>query len=182
MRLFYDFEFVEDGQTIDPVSVGMVREDGTELYAVFATADEAALTGDPWLRDNVWVQLPTVPCPPGHRCLTRGHGHLDLDHPAVRPPAQIRNLVGDFIQDTPDVQLWADHSAYDHVALAQLWGRMVALPTHVPMFTSELQQEARRLGAAALPAQEPGTQHHALLDARYDRDVALYLDALAAVA
>jgi hypothetical protein len=123
-----------------------------------------------------------VPCPRGHRCLTQGHGHLDTAHPDVRPAAQIRRLVGDFIQDTPDPELWADYSAYDHVALAQMWGRMTALPSHVPMFTSELQQEARRLNAVALPQQEPGTLHHALLDARYDRDVALYLDAVKAAA
>ena len=31
MRVFYDFEFLEDYHTIDPISVGMVREDGREL-------------------------------------------------------------------------------------------------------------------------------------------------------
>lgn len=35
MRYFYDFEFLEDGRTIDPISVGVVAEDGREYYAVF---------------------------------------------------------------------------------------------------------------------------------------------------
>ena len=30
----YDFEFLEDGSTIEPISIGMVCEDGREYYAV----------------------------------------------------------------------------------------------------------------------------------------------------
>ena len=34
MRFFYDCEFIEDGTTIDLVSIGVVGEDGREFYAV----------------------------------------------------------------------------------------------------------------------------------------------------
>ena len=34
MRIFYDTEFLEDGKTIDLISIGMVAEDGREYYAV----------------------------------------------------------------------------------------------------------------------------------------------------
>lgn len=34
MRIYYDCEFLEDGNTIDLISMGMVAEDGRELYAV----------------------------------------------------------------------------------------------------------------------------------------------------
>lgn len=34
MRYFFDTEFYEDGKTIDLVSIGIVAEDGRELYAV----------------------------------------------------------------------------------------------------------------------------------------------------
>ncbi|MBA3574969.1 MAG: 3'-5' exoribonuclease, partial [Pseudonocardiales bacterium] len=33
MRFFYDCEFIEDGLTIDLVSIGVVDEDGREFYA-----------------------------------------------------------------------------------------------------------------------------------------------------
>ena len=34
MRYFYDTEFLEDGETIDLISIGIVAEDGREYYAV----------------------------------------------------------------------------------------------------------------------------------------------------
>ncbi len=32
MRYWYDTEFIEDGKTIDLISIGIVAEDGRELY------------------------------------------------------------------------------------------------------------------------------------------------------
>src|SRR4051812_11038169 len=34
MKYFYDTEFLEDGQTIELISIGIVAEDGREYYAV----------------------------------------------------------------------------------------------------------------------------------------------------
>jgi 3' exoribonuclease, RNase T-like len=34
VKIFYDTEFIEDGRTIDLISIGMVAEDGREYYAV----------------------------------------------------------------------------------------------------------------------------------------------------
>ena len=39
MRFFYDCEFIEDGTTIELVSLGMVAEDGRELYVVSTEFD-----------------------------------------------------------------------------------------------------------------------------------------------
>ena len=39
MRYFYDTEFLEDGETIDLISIGIVAEDGREYYAVNLNAD-----------------------------------------------------------------------------------------------------------------------------------------------
>ena len=41
MRFFYDCEFIEDGTTIDLVSIGVVGEDGREFYAVSTEFDAA---------------------------------------------------------------------------------------------------------------------------------------------
>lgn len=59
--------------------------------------------------------------------------------------------------------------AYDHVGLCQLWGRMIDLATGLPMFTNDIQQEARRLGVTwdELPPQPDG-HHNALADARHN--------------
>ena len=39
MRYFYDTEFIEDGSTIELVSIGIVAEDGREFYAVSTEFD-----------------------------------------------------------------------------------------------------------------------------------------------
>ena len=55
-RFFYDTEFIEDGTTIDLVSIGVVDETGREFYAVSTQFDERKAI--PWVRRNVLDQLP----------------------------------------------------------------------------------------------------------------------------
>lgn len=168
MRYFYDTEFVEDGTTIDLVSIGIVADDGRELYAVSSEFDVGKLHRNPWLVENVWPYLPTRQHPSGARCRCL-HGHLDVDDPVVRPRAQIARAVRDFLlvgEGKPE--LWAWYGAYDHVALCQLWGRMIDLPDGVPMWTNDIKQEAARLGDPEMPPQDV-KEHHALADARHNR-------------
>ena len=47
MKYFLDTEFIEDGHTIDLISIGIVSEDDRELYC------ESALI--PWHRADPWV-------------------------------------------------------------------------------------------------------------------------------
>lgn len=158
-RFFYDTEFIEDGRTIDLVSIGIVREDGREYYAVTDIPDHVyRMRRDAWLAANV---LPFLPLNDG--------GFLDLSHPDVKPRSVIRNEVLDFLTDDAWPQLWAWYGAYDHVALAQLWGRMIDLPSKLPMFTNDIRQLWDAAGRPTLPQQDEGTKHHALYDARHDR-------------
>ena len=57
MRFFYDCEFIEDGVTIDLVSIGVVDEEGREFYAVSTEFDPER--AGPWVRQNVLNQLPS---------------------------------------------------------------------------------------------------------------------------
>ncbi|WEH40768.1 3'-5' exoribonuclease [Streptomyces sp. AM 2-1-1] len=175
-RIFYDTEFLDDGRTIDLISIGMVTEDGREIYAVSSEFDQTAVRQHGWLMANVWPSLPILKNPRG----TRGVDRLDLAHPDVRPRNQIARLVQQFTLSVPDPQLWAYYSAYDHVALAQLWGPMSNLPAGIPMQTDDLVTEVKRLSLtpADLPQQADG-HHNALSDARHNRDMAWYLDSIA---
>src|SRR3712207_9345974 len=56
-RYFYDTEFIEDGTTIDLVSIGVVDETGREFYAVSTEFDPDKAI--PWVRRNVLDQLPS---------------------------------------------------------------------------------------------------------------------------
>lgn len=171
--IFYDTEFIEDGRTIDLISIGMVREsDGAELYLVNADIPARRIKKSPWLMENVVPHLP------------RGHGDWRLHMPKrwlfdyydhrVKRHAEIAQDVRRFISQTEDPELWAWYGAYDHVVLCQLWGRMVDLPSEVPMWTNDIQQEWTRLGRPDLPEQTAG-EHDALADARHCRDLSAVL-------
>lgn len=176
----YDTEFLEDGRTIDLISIGLVREDGAEYYAIVKCLRLAGswLTriGDhPWLMEHV---VPTLPLAVD-KFRTRGGGtwnsvKWDTDHPDyvhVKDREVIAAEVREFILGNhpdmlPHVELWADYGAYDHVALCQLWGSMVSLPEGIPMWTHDLRQEAERAGVKEPPAMPGATGHNALDDAR----------------
>lgn len=180
----YDWEFLEDGKTIEPISIGIKADGGREYYAVNARLASRGWKGwrlrrrirkHKWLMENV---IPHLPKPSGDWNLHMPKSWLfNYRDPAVKPMSRIADEVMDFIRASgDDVQLWANYGAYDHVCLAQLWGRMIDLPEGVPMFTNDIQQEARRQGLAwdALPKQETG-EHNALADARHNQVVRHWL-------
>lgn len=148
MRYFYDCEFIEDGTTIDLVSVGMVAEDGREFYAVSTDFDPAR--AGPWVRRNV---LPKLPNPSSSAWMSR---------------ARIRDELYDFVTApiSGQVELWAWIGAYDHVAVCQLWGDMTQLPAAMPRFTRDVRQLWEMAGEPELPS-HPGGAHDALGDARH---------------
>lgn len=173
-RYWYDCEFHEDGTTIDLISIGIVCEDGREYYAVNSEADWERIRANKWLCENVVPHLPLVG---GVRHLAYGIGysfHVTRRDTRVKPKWVIGNEVRDFLLAAPEPELWAWYGAYDHVALCQLWGRMIDLPPGIPMWTNDLKQEVTRLGNPTLPAQEDA-EHDALADARHLRFRAEYL-------
>lgn len=145
-RFFYDCEFIEDGTTIELISIGMVAEDGREFYAVSTefNPDNAGV----WVRRHVLDKLP----PPSS--------------PAWRSRAKIRDELLEFLLAPGlPVELWAWYAAYDHVALAQLWGAMPALPREIPKLTREIRQHWEMAGCPPIP--DAGRDRHdALADAR----------------
>jgi hypothetical protein len=145
-RYFYDCEFIEDGRTIELVSIGVVGQDGREFYAVSSEFDPARAGS--WVASRVLSKLP----PPSD--------------PAWRSRQQIRDELFEFLTAPGlPIQLWAWYAAYDHVALAQLWGDMPALPRQVPRLTFEIRQHWEAAGCPPIP--DPGRDRHdALADAR----------------
>lgn len=148
MRFFYDCEFIEDGVTIELISIGVVDEQGREYYAV-STEFDPERAGE-WVRSHVLPKLP----PPWHQ--------------AWRSRADIRSTLLRFLTAAGNgIELWAWFAAYDHVALAQLWGPMPRLPRALPRFTRDLRQRWEDVGKPALPP-PPSDAHDALADARHN--------------
>ncbi|WCZ32863.1 polyadenylate-specific 3'-exoribonuclease AS [Corynebacterium massiliense] len=148
MRYFYDTEFIEDGRTIELVSVGVVAEDGREYYAV--STDFDASRANAWVRGNVLAKLPSAA------------------NPVWKPRDTIRQELFAFLTaDGERPELWAWVGGYDHVVIAQLWGDMSELPPQMPRFTRELKQYWEFAGKPQLP-KTPSGNHDALVDARHN--------------
>lgn len=158
MRYFYDTEFIEDGKTIDLISIGIVCEDGREYYAI-STEFNATEASD-WVKQNVLIHLP-----PRERQFAQGY------HPWVSR-ATIKSDLLDFCDSTTfgKPEFWAYYADYDHVALCQLFGAMMDLPKGWPMYTRDLKQLCVSIGDPKLPEQDKG-EHHALADARWNKKV-----------
>lgn len=168
MKVYYDTEFLEDGKTIELISIGMVAEDGREYYAVNRDAPWRRIKKHEWLMANV---VPGLPKAHGDERNHQMGWLFNRYDPCVKPKYQIADdvrlfLLGEDPHDAPAIELWGWYSAYDHVVLAQLFGRMIDLPRGIPMWTNDLRQEVARLGDPPLPKQESGL-HNALADARH---------------
>ena len=156
-RYFFDTEFIEDGKTIDLLSIGIVSDDGREYYAASLEADQSR--ADDWVRANV---LPLLP-PTG-----------DV---AWKSRVTIRDEVTAFLLADAKPEVWAYYADYDWVALCQLFGRMIDLPKGLPMFCMDLKQLSVMVGSPKHPEMN-GHEHSALDDARWNRDLYNFLTAL----
>lgn len=141
MKIWFDTEFIEDGKAIDLISIGMVREDGQELYLESAECD--------FSRASVWVRDNVLPSLSGH-------------HTARW---RMRNRIVEFCGEKPE--LWGYYADYDWVVLCQLFGTMMDLPKGWPMYCRDVKQLCDSLGNPKLPEQGKG-EHHALADARWN--------------
>lgn len=144
MHVWFDTEFIEDGHTIELLSIGLVREDGMEYYAEPSETDRSLAS--PWVVENV---LPLLTGP-------------------ILPKAQIAADIIEFAGEEP--QFWAYYCSYDWVALCQLHGTMMDLPTGWPMWCRDLKQLAEMYANTNLEELVPQLdEHNALADARWTR-------------
>lgn len=148
MRFWFDTEFIEDGRTIDLISIGIVAEDGREFYAELEECDLSRAS--PWVRQNV------VPHLTGYKS-TRQAVALSIEQFCSEYPITTGPTKPEF---------WAYYGAYDWVALCQLFGTMMDLPKGWPMYVRDIKQWCDMLGNPKLPEQGKG-EHHALADARW---------------
>lgn len=142
-RVFFDTEFIEDGKTIDLLSIGMVREDGRTYYAESFETDHSRASD--WVKANVLPQLRTPKL---------------LRKPRAVIAAEIVHFVG------IEPSFWAYYADYDWVVLCQLYGTMMDLPPTWPKFCLDVKQLAVMKGNPRLPKQQ-GPEHNALEDARW---------------
>jgi hypothetical protein len=167
MKYFYDFEFLEDGVTIEPISLGIAAEDDRTLYWVNTSFNwDRLVTTQAQAEQLKWLNEHVRP-------------HLDerYDHQKAfrmqTSPTTAASLVREFLTDwghgsnTPE--LWGYYSDYDHVALAQMFGRMTDWPFPKTMLTYDLKQLMDHAKVKS-PVPKPSVAHNALHDALWIRD------------
>jgi len=169
-KYWLDTEFIEDGKTIDLISIGIVSEDGREFYAESSDADLSR--ANDWVKDNVLVHLWSRQSDKRSANLwTRDGGAGGL-----LPRRHIALAVQDFC--SPEVhgepEFWGYYADYDWVVVCQLFGTMMDLPKRWPMYCRDIKQWADDCGNPKLPA-EGKDEHHALADARWNRQAWYWL-------
>jgi len=146
MKYFLDEEFIERPSTIELISIGMVAEDGRELYLENAEAD---LThADDWIKTNVLAHLQGGSCRVSR--------------------LEMRQRILEFVGADMKPEWYGYYSDYDWVVFCWIFGRMIDLPKHFPKYCRDFKQTMDTFGIkkSDLPKQE-GTEHHALADARW---------------
>lgn len=168
MKYFYDTEFIEDGKTIDLISIGIVCEDGRTYYAI--STEFNPKKADQWVKDNVLNQLPPK--------------NVNLSDVSISPRVkeeslawksreQIKQDIVAFVGEDK-LELWAYYADYDHIALCQLFGRMIDLPKNFPYYTRDIKQLCDDKGNPKLPEQGKG-EHNALADAKWNQEAYQFL-------
>lgn len=156
-RYFLDTEFIEDGKTIDLISIGIVCEDWRELYYVNKECDFSKASD--WVKHNVLNQLPR-----------RGGMNSYPSSMVWVTREEIRKEILWFVDPKRygKPEFWGYYADYDWVAFCQLFGTMMDLPEGFPMYCHDIKQWCDQLGNPKLPKQDKG-EHHALLDARWNQ-------------
>jgi hypothetical protein len=186
MRYFIDTEFIENGRTIDLISVAICAEDGREYYA---QRDRAPFkdAGD-FVARNVLPHLEHFDLGKRERSCRRGEGVVirgvkytamccGPNGFATSPPCPWRaprDLMDDILAFCDPArhgppEFWGYYAAYDWVALCQLFGTMDDLPRGWPMYCHDYRAWLDEHALEHIK-QPPDSPHHALSDARWVRD------------
>lgn len=182
-KYFLDTEFIEDGKTIDLISIGLVCEDGRTLYLQNAEC-KFQNAGD-WVWRHVYPHLLHFDMRGKRSCCPRketydsglGHRYFSKCNPGTDDPCpwaerfEIRDTIKEFCDPgrhgTPE--FWGYYADYDWVVFCQLFGAMIDLPKGYPMHCCDLKQWALQLGNPRLPHPEVEV-HHALVDAEWVKE------------
>jgi len=182
MKYFFDTEFIEDfyedvfdrkRHFIELISIGIKCEDGREFYAISNEYDfDEAST---WVKKNVIKPMYDELSPAEQRKWRMNEFHKHFGH----SKAQIAKDIQEFAMlpfvgsaKKPEIEFYAYYGAYDWIALVTLFGIMIDLPKHFPMFVHDLKQTMEELELDKSWKDKhcpvPAGEHNALVDAKWN--------------
>ena len=159
-RYFIDTEFIDEGETIELLSIAIVCEDGREFYSEVQEPDLSNINS--FVEENV---LPNL----WHKQVDKSEfnawsrdggagGLLKRDEIA----REIKRFCAPRTYGTPE--FWGYYCDYDWVAFCQLFGLMVELPDGYPMYCLDINQ---LIVLDGLEIKQDNSNHNALDDARW---------------
>jgi hypothetical protein len=128
MRYFIDSKFIDDGKTIELISIAVVAENGREFLRYNDDFQEE--------RAMEWVCVNALPYLPQRPLFSEGSAKTGL----WRSPLEIGIELLEFIGSDPEPEFWANVAAHNWVAVCQLYGPLAALPKGWPVFCQSVQQ------------------------------------------
>ena len=162
-KFFLDTEFLENGKTIDLISIGIVTDE-REYYAVSNEFDFEAAKNDAWIYENVLMPL------------FMDDNNFEEDGITFenlltfsKDRNTIKQEILEFVGEHP--VFYGYYCDYDWIAFCQLFGKMIDLPKGFPMYMIDLKQivDYFRLHKDWLRYEVPTRiEHNALIDARWN--------------
>jgi hypothetical protein len=174
MRYFFDTEFIENGQTIDLLSIGMVDENDRTIY--LQNEDAKFDFASDWVWRNVFPHLIHFDMAGRRSCSEKSYctgdtrtGRCYQENCFWASRSQIRDEVKAFLDPEKygKPEIWGYYADYDWVAFCQLFGTMMQLPKGYPMYCRDLKQLLDMQGNPRFQKESP---HHALADAQWIRE------------
>lgn len=171
---------VIDIDTIELISIGIVTEDGRELYMVNKEFDVEAACDNEWLNKNVMQPLYnsfgiSSRCPYDPDSMyewIQNNGHTKKE---------IALAIANLVKFDNKAEFWAYYNSYDWVVVNSLFkyaftpkdgvtGMSYVSPKGMPWFCHDLQQEFSRLNIKRkdIPVKNK-SKHSALEDARWNK-------------
>lgn len=149
MKYFLDTEFFDDAENnkIVPISLGLVCEDGRELYCVFYDFSFYRIELPEWHKENI---IPSLLLTPGEAFIM-----------AKASKKYIVEFIGD---NKPEFYGW--YSSYDWVVFSQIFNGMLNTPKGWPKYINDLHV---MYPSIRFPKKEID-RHNALEDARWIKD------------
>lgn len=172
MRYWLDTEFIDTGEAINLISIGIVAEDGREIY--LQHSDFIVSWASAWVKERVFPHLSVCPndAENPERLNSRhiGVGECQLEKCPWRTREEMEGEVRAFLDidkyGKPELHGWC--AGYDFVVFCQIFGSMMDLPDGWPHYIKDFQQilDERGITDDQLPEQGEGL-HNALADAQH---------------
>lgn len=166
MRYWYDTEFDENGERIIPISFAATSEDGRDLYLI----NKGYLDAYENNKEYYWKGIHRAE--PNKFVIDNVLDKISAEDVAQYglPHGEWSDVLYKYLTDNGnvhDIELWGHFAAYDHIVYCQSFGRMIDLPSPLPMFTND--DMTIRNGQQPPPRGLDLPAHHALADAKYQK-------------